>query len=181
MESGTAFSVGADGTMITAGHLVVGPDGSDPPMRIAVQFSGTYRVLPAELIAVAPEDDLAILRVPGIGADIGFLEMNQRLDSVQPGQAVVLMGFPLQQAASSEEASPTAARPLASAGVIQGITDEQVELSGFGARGASGSPVMDATGAVVGLLRGTVERDGRPLLIAVPSTRIIELIAKRFP
>ena len=68
MESGTAFSVGADGTMVTAGHLVVGPDGSDPPMRIAVQFSGTYRVLPAELIAVAPEDDLAILRVPGIGA-----------------------------------------------------------------------------------------------------------------
>jgi len=181
MESGTAFSVGGDGMMVTSGHLVVGPDGSDPPRRIVVQFAGTDRVLPAELITVAPEDDLAIFRVPGMGTEIGFLEMNQRLDSVQPGQAVVLMGFPLQQAASSEEASPTAARPLASAGVIQGITDEQVELSGFGARGASGSPVMDATGAVVGLLRGAVERDGRPLLIAVPSTRIIELIAKRSP
>ena len=107
--------------------------------------------------------------------------MNQRLDSVPPGQAVVLMGFPLQPAASSEEASPTAARPLASAGVLQGITDERVELSGYGARGASGSPVLDATGSVLGLLRGTVERDGRPILIAVPSTRIIELLAKRFP
>jgi len=178
MESGTAFSVG-DGTMVTSGHLVVGPDGSDPPRRIAVQFAGTDRVLPAELITVAPEDDLAIFRVPGMGTEIGFLEMNQRLDSVQPGQAVVLMGFPLQQAASSEEASPTAARPLASAGVIQGITDEQVELSGYGARGASGSPVMDATGSVLALLRGAVERDGRRILVAVPSTRIIELLAKR--
>ncbi len=181
MESGTAFSVGGDGTMVTSGHLVVGPDGSDPLRRISVQFAGTDRVLPAELITVAPEDDLALFRVPGMGAEIGFLEMNQRLDSVLAGQAVVLMGFPLQQAASTEEASPTAARPLASAGVLQGITDEQVELSGFGARGASGSPVMDATGSVLGLLRGAVERDGRPLLIAVPSTRIIELIAKRSP
>ena len=146
-----------------------------------MQFGGTDRLLPAELITVAPEDDLAIFRVPGMGAEIGFLEMNQRLDSVPPGQAVVLMGFPLQQAAASEEASPTAARPLASAGVLQGITDEQVELSGFGARGGSGSPVMDATGAVVGLLRGAVERDGRPLLIAVPSTRIIELLEQRLP
>ena len=125
MESGTAFSVGADGTMVTAGHLVVGPDGSDPPIRIAVQLSGTYRVLPAELITVAPEDDLAVLRVPGIGADIGFLEMNERLDSVAPGQPVVMMGFPLQRAASGEDASPTAARPLSSAGVLQGITDER--------------------------------------------------------
>ena len=179
VESGTAFSVGADGTMVTAGHLVVGPDGSDPPMRIAVQFSGTYQVLPAELITVAPDDDLAVLRVAGIGADIGFLEMNERLDSVPPGQPVVMMGFPLQPAASSDEASPTAARPLPSAGVLQRITDERVELSGYGARGASGSPVMDATGSVLALLRGAVERDGRRILVAVPSTRIIELLSKR--
>ena len=73
LESGTAFSVGGDGTMVTSGHLVVGPDGSDPPLRIAVQFAGTYRVLSAELITVAPEDDLAVLRVPGMGAEVGFL------------------------------------------------------------------------------------------------------------
>ena len=40
-ESGTAFSVGGDGTMVTSAHLVVGPDGTDPPRQIAVQLKIT--------------------------------------------------------------------------------------------------------------------------------------------
>ena len=181
LESGTAFSVGDDGTMVTSGHLVVGADGSDPPRRIAVQFAEADEVLPAEFIASAPEDDLAVIRVPGRGSEIGLLRMNQRLDSVQSGQPVILVGFPLQQAVSTEDASPTAARPLAWAGVLQGITSGRVELSGYGARGASGSPVMDATGSVLGLLRGSVERDGQTILVAVSSAIIMELLATRMP
>ena len=52
VESGTSFLVLADGTMVTAAHLVVGADGTERALRIAVQFAGSDQVLRAELVAV---------------------------------------------------------------------------------------------------------------------------------
>ena len=73
---------------------------------------------------------------------------------------MALLGFPLGGLpAAAGAVNVPLARPLASAGIIQGVTAERIEVAGYGERGASGSPVVDATGSVVGLLRGAVIRD----------------------
>ena len=176
VESGTSFSVLADGTMVTAAHLVVGPDGTEGALRIGVQFAGTDQVLPADLVAVAEDEDLALIRVMSGNGLVASL--NPRPDTIQAGQPVALLGFPLGGLpAAAGAVNVPLARPLASAGIIQGVTAERIEVAGYGERGASGSPVVDATGSVVGLLRGAVIRDEGQVLIVVPSTKILRLLA----
>ena len=177
VEAATAFLVGEDGTLATAGHLVAGVDGLKSIRRLAVQFGQSDRFQEGYVVRISLENDVAIIRLSAGPASAPPLALNQRPDTIGRGQPVAMIGFPLGGIAPEETNSPTdVARPLASAGIVLGSGPERLEIQGYGERGASGSPVLDSSGAVVGLLRGAIMRDDRPVLVAVPSTAIISLL-----
>ena len=174
--TGTAFAVDSTGVVMTNRH-VVGGEGGAAPSRIGVQFADSRQVWPAHVIAVSRESDLALLQLEKLVGTIPTVRgFNERGDTLAPGSPVAMIGFPL--GGRPPEGSSGVVRPLLTAGVISGAGAGLLELQGYGQRGASGSPVLDRDGLVVGVLLGRTKDEGedRPLL-AVPARDALRLLA----
>ena len=98
------------------------------------------------LVTHDPETDLAILRLPAPVDSIAFLRGD---NPVRPGESVVAIGYPLQGYLSSQ-ASITA-------GIVSGLEGPHndphlLQITVPVQPGSSGSPLIDASGAVAGVV-----------------------------
>ncbi len=178
VATATGFAVTPDGTMITARHVLTGRDGSRRARRIAVQFSDSDQYFPAHIAAVSERVDLALLSVDSVLGEVPVVAgFNTRTDTVAAGAPVAIIGYALGgETAGPLGAARTAARPLITAAIIAAVSPERVELQGYGAAGASGSPVFDAHGRVVAIVIGGASRDGRNVLVGVPVSEAEQLL-----
>lgn len=154
--TGTGFAVRPDGLVLTAGHVVEGRNGQDRTTRLAIQFAGSRQVWPASVEGTSASADLALLRVRNLTGRVPTVSgFNARSDTLRPGTAVALLGYPLGGALDpSEGEGDRLGRPLLSVGVVEGTGESGLRVQGYGERGASGSPIFDAEGEVVGVLLG---------------------------
>jgi pSer/pThr/pTyr-binding forkhead associated (FHA) protein len=167
VRTATAFAVRADGTLLTVRHLLHGADGTRRPRRIAVQFADAERILPGRVVAVSDDVDLALLRVDDISGAVTIPGLNLRVDTLGTGAPVAVIGFPL---GGAEESKGRIARPLLSAGVLAAISSDVIEVQGYGAAGASGSPIVDATGKIIAILFGGRGSAEGPLVLGIPAS-----------
>lgn len=174
--TGTAFAVRPDGTLLTVRHLVRPDPDRAPPTRIAVQFTDSDQVWPASLVAVSEEVDLAALRVENITGQVPVIRgINTRPDTLGAGVAVGSLGFPL---GGSPEAGSTLARPLVTAGVLRALRPRELEVYGYGDVGASGSPVFDSAGEVLGVLFGGRSEGSEQILLAVNGVQAVRFLGR---
>ncbi len=178
IEVGTAFAVRSDGTMLTCRHVVAGEDGSIQPQRLAIKFADSYQVFRAQLLAVSNDADLAVVKVNirgGIPTIEGF---NQRPDTLRQGDPVAVIGFPMGTSLPMTDAgeSGTIARTTFGAGSVSKTLADLVQIDGYGARGASGSPIFDRNGEVVSILYGGEPGSEGRIVLSVPSTLALELL-----
>jgi S1-C subfamily serine protease len=175
--TGTAFGVEPSGVVMTNRH-VVRAGGSTGASRIGVQFADSRQVWPAHVVAVSSESDLALLQIERLVGTIPTVRgFNARGDTLGSGSAVAMMGFPL--GGRPPEGSAGVIRPLLTAGVISGTRGDLLELQGYGQKGASGSPVLDRDGLVIGVLVGGTQDDEQRLLLAAPARYAIRLLERR--
>ena len=175
VTTGTAFSVRSDGTLLTVRHLVQPPSSVGPPSRIAVQFADSEQVWPARLVAVSEELDLAALRVENIRGQIPVVRgLNTRPDTLGTGIPVASLGFPLGGIGEPG----TAARPLVTVGVLGALRPDRIEVYGYGDVGASGSPIFDGAGEVVGILFGGRDEGSERILFAVNAVQAVRFLAR---
>jgi hypothetical protein len=95
-------------------------------------------------------------------------------NSIATGQPAAVIGFPLGGETDFDRVGQAVARPLVTAAIILTASESSVELQGYGAAGASGSPVFDAEGSVAAVLVGGLSA-GEPTLVAIPA-----VVALRF-
>jgi S1-C subfamily serine protease len=170
----TGFAVGANARIVTAAHVIAGPDRTRTARRIAVQFSDSEQVFPARLIALSDNADLALLRVDNLDGEIPtVVGFNERTDTLTAGTPVAAIGFPM----GGDVAMPTArgtrlARPLMWAGYVTAVSDERIDVRGYGAAGASGSPVFDANGHIVAVLFGGTNGEAGHTVVGVPAATV---------
>ena len=88
-----------------------------------------------------------------------------------------MFGYPLG-GESASGAQRRAARPLATAGLLVGRNGDLLELEGYGNAGASGSPVVDPNGQVVGVIMGGRKDGDVELLYAVPVSDILAFLER---
>jgi len=100
----------------------------------------------ATIVAVDPTTDLAILRLPGPAADAALVRGD---NAVKPGEAVVVVGFPLPNLLSMQ-ASVTAGIVSRAAGPRD--DPQQLQITAPVQPGNSGSPLLDTSGAVAGIV-----------------------------
>lgn len=176
VTSATAFAVRSDGTLITSRHIMTDSDGEIRPRRIAIQFSDSEQVWPARLLAVS-HSDLAVVRSDHIIGGVPVIQgFNLQPDTLPAGMPVAMIGFPHGGASGGPDQTVGYARPLLSAGVIHQVRGEQVQVEGYGAVGASGSPIIDAKGEVLGIVfGGRAEPDGHSVF-GVPAPIAAQLI-----
>ena len=175
--TGTAFGVSGSGILMTNRHVLEGPDGSARPGRIGVQFADSKQVWPAHLLRVSQAADLALVQVENLEGDIPtVLGFNTRTDTLASGSPVAMLGFPL--GGRPPEGSAGVMRPLLTAGVLVGTRGGLLEVQGYGEKGASGSPVLDRDGRVIGILVGGTEGEVGRTLLAVPASDAVRLIGE---
>jgi S1-C subfamily serine protease len=142
---GTACGLGVEGsgwvvrpeTVVTAAHVVAGETDTT-----IVPLSGG--VLRAEPIAFDPRNDIAVLRVPGLGAT------PLRLVNPRPGTSVAIVGYPENGPLDAVPGRIGATRTVPSEDAYgRGPVRRTVtSLSGNVRHGDSGGPAVDASGAV---------------------------------
>lgn len=168
--TGTGFNVAPDGKVFTNRHVVTGPHG-DRPTRLAVQFAGSSEVLRAHLVRVSPSDDVALLQVDESGPFpvVAGLSPNA---TVAPGSPIALLGFP----GFGDPASVPSAT-LVTGNVLDVVADSLLRLDAFSGVGASGSPILDRSGKVVGIMFGGEGSGGSSRTIhALPIRRAMALL-----
>lgn len=172
--SGTGFGVATNGTLVTNGHLLHGDDGA-APSRIAVIYAGTADWLPARVLRVAGDADLALLRVEATGRFPVVAGWSATPATV--GAPVAIVGYPLGTGTAMDGADSTfTARATLGTGTISKTLDRLLQIDAFAAEGSSGSPVFGADGHVVGVVYGGPRGAAGRIVYAVPASVVQQLL-----
>jgi len=175
VTTGTAFGVDPRGYLLTNRHVVAGDQGTLRPTRIAVRFADSDQTFRGRLISVATDVDLAVIKVdvrdgiPTVG------ELADAPIPVRQGEPVALIGFPK---GTQLPMSGQVARTSLFAGTVSKSLADVVQIDGYGAEGASGSPIFDGTGKVVAILYGGEAGTQGRVLYGVPAAHGRQLLAR---
>jgi S1-C subfamily serine protease len=177
VTTGTAFAVTPDGVMITNRHVIYGQDGSRRPRRLAIQFSNSAQVWRATVLGASDgADDVAAIRVQGIVGQVPTIPLPDSV-TTRTGDPIATIGFPrgldLPMRTSGEE---NLVRTTLTAGTIAKTLPDLLQIDGYGAEGASGSPIFDAAGNLLGVLYGGEAGTNGRVVYAVPVPYITSLL-----
>jgi serine protease Do len=204
---GTGFIVGNGNMVVTNAHVLQQSGDIDPDATLVVQKrhgQNEWQMRPATLVNVDKVHDLALLRFEG---PPGAMLRLRDSDSVQEGQAVAFMGFPIGGALGF---SPVTHRGMISsitAAALPTPTAQQLnektirslrsgesftvfQLDGTAYPGNSGGPLFDPdTGDVIGVvnmvfIKGTRESaltNPSGITYAIPSRYVLEMLQANAP
>ena len=173
--AGTAFGVARGGLLITNRHVVKTAEGLHAG-RIMVIFANTPNAwLPAHIVRLGEgaDDDLALIQidVPGTYPVVAAVSRTGALAKV--GASVAAIGFPgatdLPMEGSGLKITP---RTTMTAGTVSKRLDNVIQLDSYSAHGASGSPLFDTAGSVVGVIYGGDAESHGKIVYAVPAQRL---------
>lgn len=144
LASGSGFAV-TPRHVLTNHHVIEG--------AARLEAIGEAGSTGAQLLASDPRNDLALLRLERDGEGVACFRDGFDLDL---GEDVVVLGFPLQGLLASG--------PQVSGGnvaALSGPADDslQFQFTAPIASGASGGPVLDAAGRVIGVVRATLNHE----------------------
>ena len=163
VRSGRGGSIGsgvvldAQGHILTNDHVVSEAGGSTSPTRAggsASSITVTFEdgsTAEATVVGTSPNNDLAVIRVTGVGAGELTPATFAKSSSVVVGQAVVAVGAPLglSETVTSGIVSATA-RPVRS-GTSGDAVYQAVQTDAAINPGNSGGPLVDLNGQVIGI------------------------------
>lgn len=148
IATGTGFAVQRSPNLITAAHLV------EDARAVAVRYpSGVIST--ATPVLIWHERDIALLRperLPPSG-------LTGRTSPPRQGEPIVVIGYPLAEKLGIAQVTVTQ-------GIISAVTESGLRLNVSVNPGNSGGPVVDVSGAVVGLASGAFPGTG--LAVASP-------------
>lgn len=178
--SGTGFvarAEGDSGSVITARHVVRDAQGR-LPWRIGVSMPGRQGLYRGRLVATHDSLDVAAVRVY---SRIG-LPVVSRIERgrASVGEPVALMGYPLGlDLPMGNDTTGINLSATTSTGSVTRVLDRLIQLDGYGAEGASGSPIFGVRGGVIGMLFGGQAGTGGRIVYAIPAAAILEILERR--
>jgi hypothetical protein len=173
----SGFVIGRDGVVVTNYHVLAGDKGGE---AIAVR-TWDGRVLPIDqVLAASKNDDLAVLKV-----DADDLVPLAVAPSAPVGTKVFVLSHPVNHFFTMTDGMISGHLQLKDLGT--GPARHAMTITADFAKGSSGAPVLDQTGAVVGIVRSTTpvyyeKKDGVDTKIqmvwkyCIPSTLLLELL-----
>ncbi len=156
--TGTAFFINENGDLITNAHVV----SQATAVWIQIPTLGK-RIIDVDVLGIAPERDLALLKVRSSGIEtirkelgqIPFLMLGDS-DVVRRADEVLALGYPLSQQSLKS-----------TTGVISGRESHLIQTSAPINPGNSGGPLLNANGEVVGVNTAYVP-DAQSVGYAIP-------------
>lgn len=172
VESGSGFGVTRNGIIVTNRHVVVDQNGV--PAKVAVQYHGTRRWLPAHVLKVSTTDDLAFVKVDPPGAYPTVLGISTS-GGVRAGAPIAIVGYPLgnETAGMGGAIDTMTARATLTVGIVSKSVSDILQVDAYVTHGSSGSPVFNRRGLVVGVVYGGPTEAAGRIVYSVPSDRLI--------
>jgi len=176
--TGTGFSVSASGLLLTNKHVVIDHTGRSPVM-IAVQFAGSRDVLRAVLERVSRDADIATVQITDSGTFPAVRGLKPDSAAASVGDPIALLGFPLGlDAPMGGTAEHPIVQPTLAPGTIGKILpDSLLQLDAYSGTGASGSPILDRQGLVIGIEFGGLKESGGRIVLGLPIKRAAPLLS----
>jgi S1-C subfamily serine protease/regulation of enolase protein 1 (concanavalin A-like superfamily) len=186
--SGTGFVIRTEGTtayIVTNAHVITPPRGekifTTQPTTKVVFRSGTKTETKAvaEIVATAPERDLALLKVTNVANLPTPIEISSDVEPFET-MTVYIFGFPFGQKLATGNGNPPVNVGRGQVSSIRRNEDERVTsvlLDGALNPGNSGGPVVDARGKLVGIARATIR--GANIGFAIAAPELVEMLAGR--
>lgn len=175
--SGTGFAIDSQGTIVTNRHVLAGEDGTRRPTRIGVMFAGSAQMFRGDLVAIAEDIDIGVVRAAIRGGNPHVTGLVREREGIERGDPVAMLGYPLGfDLPMDHNGTVPIADPSLIVGTVSKVLTNLVQVDGYGAPGASGSAVFDRRGRVIGVLfGGQRESDGR-IVYAVPSHLLVRFL-----
>jgi len=152
--SGTGFIIGGGTLLVTCHHVIEG----DPISGIGISL---YGVRVASLLASDKEADVAIFTLTAKAPESLSLHSTGLMN---PGSKVFVIGTPLGFLSHT-----------ITEGIVSGLrrtsSEQLLQITAPVSPGSSGSPVLNSSGLVVGMVTGSIER-GQALNFAVSASDI---------
>lgn len=178
--TGTGFAVRTDlngGYIITNKHVVVDSNGAFAA-KIGIVFDGSKQNFRADIDKVSEHADLALLRVSvhrGVPVIKGLADSARSLEA---GEPAAVLGFPLGlDIAGGKDWTDLGVAATLTLGTVSRVLPDLVQLDSYGAQGSSGSPILDKSGTVIGVLYGGQPGSNGRILYGVPVRFVYELLA----
>ncbi len=173
---GTACGLGIEGTgwaaapglVVTNAHVVAGEDDT------TIQIGGTGSGHHADVVRFDPHDDIAILRIPGLG--LGPLAIAGRAPS---GTPAAILGYP-EDGAFDAEPGRVGQTEMVSTQDAYGQGHVQRSITALRGRvrpGNSGGPLVDARGRVLATVFAAITGTRRRGGFAIPNDRVRRQLA----
>ncbi|MFC7618695.1 MarP family serine protease [Actinokineospora soli] len=165
---GSGFVI-APHRVMTNAHVVAGAE--------EVSVESGDKTLPAEVVLYDPRVDIAILRVPSLAADpLDFAGYE-----VESGQGGIVLGYPLDGPYTAEAARVRDRIPLRGPDIYDSPNPVDRDVYTLRAKvlsGNSGGPLVDADGAVLGVIFGAAVDDSETGF-ALTAAEVREEVARR--
>lgn len=175
--TGTGFSVATTGLVVTNRHLVRGDDGS-AAQRMLLMFSDTKRWVPAHVVKVSANADLAFLQIDEVGTYPAIGPPSATAKAPAVGAPAAIIGYPLGIDTPMEgSGTQITARSTLAAGTLSKVLDDVLQMDAYAGEGSSGSPVFDADGNVIGVVYGGAREAAGRIVYAVPGS----VLARELP
>lgn len=183
MATGSGFLVHVDGEtglIATNRHVIAAVPGRFTPNKYSiVLWSGTRmeQVLPVEIVAINPDEDLAVLKVTAknLPAPIDLTPTKLR-----ETMTIYTLGFPLGAVLSAARDNPSVTIGKGTIGALP--EDERgklrhIQLDGELNPGNSGGPIVDGDGKLVGIAVAKIA--GTKISFAIPPGELTEMLKGR--
>jgi serine protease Do len=175
--TGTGFAISPQGLVVTNRHLVRGDDGS-AAQRMLLIFSDTKRWIPAHVVKVSANADLAFLQIDEVATYPAIAPPAASAKIPAVGSPAAIIGYPLGIDTPMEgNGTAITARSTLAAGTLSKVLDDVIQMDAYAGEGSSGSPVFDADGDVIGVVYGGARESAGRIVYAVPGA----VLAKELP
>lgn len=155
---GSGFFVNSAGDILTNYHVVAGEGGGGggPASSIRIRLLGREDSVPAKVVGLAPQYDLALLRAEGLDRSLVKPIPLGNSDTLRVGQKAIAMGAPFGLDFSVTEgivSSTSRQIPIgfSGTGTGEGITQKALQTDAAINPGNSGGPLLDSAGRVIGI------------------------------
>jgi S1-C subfamily serine protease len=174
----TAFSVSAEGLLVTNRHVMRTKSGA-APQRIRVLFANTTGWRAARLVRVSDDDDLALLQMEGTGPFPVVAGVSRTGRDTRVGSPVATIGYPHAVDTPMEGSGlDVRARTTTTAGTVSKRLADVLQIDSYAGKGSSGSPVFDVRGNVVGVIYGGEAESRGRIVYAVPAERLAAFLTE---
>ena len=177
--AGTSFGITSAGLMVTNKH-VVRSEAGQPPKRLAVMYANTSAWIPAHVVRVSANDDLALIQIDRPGTYPVVAGVSRSAPLAKVGASIASIGYPLANDTPMEGTgiNDMTARTTMTPGTVSKRLDDVLQMDSFSSHGASGSPVFDTAGNVVGVIYGGARESSGKIVYAVPAQRLAAFIGQ---